>query len=91
MSTLFMPFISFLHLRQHDIVTEQQQFRITVLLMAVIVIFLICHTPTAVYLLYKLWHEKEQEQGHQKTENSISGMFIGRHFWRLYQFKMFRR
>lgn len=61
-------FFSVFQLLQHDMMTELQQFRITVLLVALVVIFLICHTPSVFYLLYKSW-----KQEHQKAENSILG------------------
>lgn len=69
-------FLSFHPRRQtpSDILIRES--RITSLVITLVVIFLICHTPNAVYLLYKFWMSGRQSfSDEKKIKNLILGEF----------------
>lgn len=57
---------------QCDILIREN--KITLLVITLVVIFLICHTPNAVYLVYKLWwSSRHSSSDEMKMENFIIG------------------
>lgn len=67
--------VSFLFLlAQSDILMRES--RITFLVITLVVFFLICHTPNAVYTLYKSWLNNRQTfTNESKIKNLILGKF----------------
>lgn len=73
-------FLSFHPRRQtpSDILIREN--RVTMLVITLVVIFLICHTPNAVYSLYKFWLSGRQSfSDEKKIKNLILGEFTTRH------------
>jgi hypothetical protein len=66
----------FLHQKPSDISILREN-NITLLVITLVVIFLICHTPNAVYSLYKSWlNSQTLPEEKRKIKNIILGKFL---------------
>lgn len=60
----------------HEKETLIRENKITLLVITLVVIFLICHTPNAVYSLYKSWQRhRESSNDEKKIKNFVLGKF----------------
>lgn len=60
--------------KETDILIREN--KITLLVITLVVIFLICHTPNAVYSLYKSWQRhRESSDDEKKIKNFVLGKF----------------